>query len=140
MEGMDDVNNAPMPPMDAAPMGEEPMDDTPINDEEPMGDDNAPMGDESMNGGDDDELMNIINSLSIEDKAAVTKYAKSMTDDSDGEGPQDGGDMPMESRRSLSKLIDEVFGELEDEGDRQEKKLPRAYRERRMPFKSPYCN
>ena len=85
MDGANGLDGAPMPPMGADNMGgDDPM----------MGDPNAkggdPMGEmpqdpNAMGGTDDDELMNIVNGLSIEDKAAVTKYAKSMADDSEGE-------------------------------------------------------
>ena len=43
---------------------------------------------------DDDELMNVINGLSVEDKAAVLKYAKSMSDNGEGD---EGGEMPMDA-------------------------------------------
>ena len=103
-----------------------------------------PMGGEGPNamGGEDDELMNIINGLSIEDKAAVTKYAKSMADDSEGaEDPMMGGEMPMESKRGMKSIIDEVLNDVLDNQEgtkRPEKKMPRQYRDMEMPFKSPF--
>ena len=151
MDGMGDLDNAPMPPMGPDDMGgEDPMGGAPddMGGEPPMDD---PMGGEDPNamGGEDDELMNIINSLSIEDKAAVTKYAKSMADDSEGaEDPmmggdaQDmGGDMPMESRKGMKSIIDEVINDVLDNKEgtkRPEKKMPRQYRDMEMPFKSPF--
>ena len=160
MDGMDDLDNAPMPPMGADDMG---MDDQMDGGPDAMGDDmgmddpmasggpddmGAPddegpddMGAPDDMGGEDDELMSIINNLSIEDKAAVTKYAKSMVDDSEDSMPQD-DDMPMESRRRMKRIIDEVFNDVvldKQKGTkRPEKKLPKEYREMESPFKSPF--
>lgn len=126
MDGMGDLDNAPMPPMGPDDMGGE----------NPIG--GAP---DDM-GGEDDELMNIINGLSIEDKAAVTKYAKSMADDSEGaEDPMMGDEMPMESKRGMKSIIDEVLNDVLDNQEgtkRPEKKMPRQYRDMEMPFKSPF--
>ena len=143
MDGMGNLDNAPMPPMGHDDMG---MDGpNAMDDADPMGED--PMADGGMDnpnamGGEDDELMNIINGLSIEDKAAVTKYAKSMADDSNGEETPDmGGEMPMESRRNIRNLIDEVINDVLDDREgtkRPEKKLPKQYRNVEMPFKSPF--
>ena len=141
MDGMGDLDNAPMPPMGPDDMGgEDPM-ANPMGGEPPMDD---PMGGEDPNamGGEDDELMNIINGLSIEDKAAVTKYAKSMADDSEGaEDPMMGDEMPMESKRGMKNIIDEVLNDVLDNQEgtkRPEKKMPRQYRDMEMPFKSPF--
>ena len=148
MDGMGDLDNAPMPPMGADGMG---MDDS-MGGPDDMGgapDDmggGSPMGDEPddmggapddmggeppMDGGEDDELMDIINNLSIEDKAAVTKYAKSMADDSEGdEIPQDDGGMPMESLKNIKNVINEVINDILDNQEgtkRPEKKLPKEY-------------
>lgn len=138
--------NAPMPPMGADNM-EPTMDDA-----NEMGDDGMepPMDDPNVGNGEDDELMDIINSLSIEDKAAVTKYAKSMANDSnDGneepnemgaEDPSMGGDMPMESRQNIKRIIDEIVGDiLDDRKDtkRDKKELPRDYKKMDTPFKCP---
>lgn len=148
MDGMGDLDNAPVPPMGADDMG---MDDM-GGDPNAMGDPNM-LGDEDPNAmgepndmnGDDDELMNIVNNLSIEDKAAVTKYAKSMADDSDASGmPQDdgiGGEMPMESYHRIKNIIDETINDVLDDREgtkRPEKKLPKGYRNVEMPFKSPF--
>ena len=141
MDGMADVDNAPMPPMGADDMG---MEDPNMGGEMPM-DNQDPMGGEdpnAMNGGEDDELMDIINNLSIEDKAAVTKYAKSMADDSEGgEDPNMGDDMPMESIRSIKSIIDETINDVLDDREgtkRPEKKMPRQYKGMSSPFKSPF--
>jgi hypothetical protein len=142
MDGMGDLDNAPMPPMGPDDMG---MDDHMGEDPNGMGGEDQ-MADGGMNDpnamGGDDELMNIINGLSIEDKAAVTKYAKSMADDSNGEETPDmGGEMPMESRRNIRNLIDEVINDVLDNREgtkRPEKKLPKQYRNVEMPFKSPF--
>lgn len=132
MDGMGDLDNAPMPPMGLDDMGgEDPMGGTPDD-----------MGGEPPMDGEDDELMNIINGLSIEDKAAVTKYAKSMADDSEGaEDSMMGGEMPMESKRGMKSIIDEVLNDVLDSQEgtkRPEKKMPRQYRDMEMPFKSPF--
>lgn len=150
MDGMADVNDAPMPPMGADnmgmddPMGGNPMAQDPnsMGGEPPMDD---PMGGDpnAMGGGDDEELMNIVNGMSTEDKAAVIKYAKSMADDSEGsEMPQDDPNaMPMESRRSFKSIIDETINDVLDNRDgtkRPEKKMPRQYKGMNNPFKSPF--
>lgn len=149
MDGMGDLDNAPIPPMGAD--GMEMGDDEMMGDPNAMGDDpnamdgESPMEDPNMGNGEDDELMNIINSLSIEDKAAVTKYAKSMADDSEsGEEPNAmGGEMPMESRTRLKNIIDEVLNDVIDDGEgtkRPEKKMPKEYRRwgTKTPFESPF--
>ena len=143
MDGMGDLDNAPMPPMGPDDMG---MDGpNAMGGADPMGEDpmtDGGMDDPNAMGGEDDELMDIINGLSIEDKAAVTKYAKSMADDSNGEETPDmGGEMPMESRRNIRNLIDEVINDVLDNREgtkRPEKKLPKQYRNVEMPFKSPF--
>ena len=141
MDGMADVDNAPMPPMGADDME---MEDPNMGGEMPM-DNQDPMGGDdpnAMNGGEDDELIDIINNLSIEDKAAVTKYAKSMADDSEGgEDPNMGGEMPMESIRSIKSIIDETINDVLDDREgtkRPEKKMPRQYKGMSSPFKSPF--
>lgn len=134
MDGMGDMNNAPMPPMGADDMGME----------DPMGGDPNAMGGEQppMNGGDDEELMNIVDGMSAEDKAAVIKYAKSMADDSQGaQDPNMGGEMPMESRRSFKDIIDETINDVLDSKEgtkRPEKKMPKEYKGMNNPFKSPF--
>ena len=145
MEGMGEMDNAPMPPMGADDMGmEDPMAGADPN--AMGGEDSNMMGnDQPMGNGEDDELMNVIDGLSVEDKAAVLKYAKSMTDDSEGaEMPQDGGmgEMPMESRKSLKSIIDETINDVldgEKKGTkRDEKELPKEYNGLKSPFRSPF--
>ena len=140
---MGDLEDAPMPPMDADNMGGMDNPNAAMGGEQPdMG--NDPMGGEdpnAMSGGEDDELMNIINGLSIEDKAAVTKYAKSMADGEGGEMPQDPNAMPMESKINYKGIIDEVINDVLDNQDgtkRPEKKMPSQYQHMDSPFKSPY--
>ena len=142
VDGMGGLDNAPMPPMGADDMGGEdqmadPMGGAP---DDMGGEDLDAMDEEPPMGGEDDELMGIINGLSIEDKAAVTKYAKSMADDSEGdEMPQ--GDMPMESRVNMKSIIDETINDVLDDRvgtTRPQKKLPRAYRDMVNPFISPF--
>ena len=141
MDGMGDLNNAPMPPMGADNMGmEDPMggaDPNAMGGQDPMGGEQPP-----MNGSDDEELMNIVDGMSTEDKAAVIKYAKSMADDSQGaEDPNMGGEMPMESRHSFNDIIDETINDVlnDKEGTkRPEKKMPKEYKGIKSPFKSPF--
>lgn len=122
-----DMNSMP-------PMGEDPTQDPSIGDDGSMGD--MPQQGQDQ---DDDEIMNIINNLSIEDKAAVEKYAKSMTDDSSNDSNDN---MPMESRyRSIKSMIDETISSyLYDDDDEEEmtQKLPKEYKGFKSPFKSPY--
>lgn len=146
MDGMGELDNAPMPPMspDGDMGGEDPnaamgapddMGGEPPMDEEPMG------GEDPMGGNpDDDELTSIVDGMSTEDKAAVIKYAKSIVDDSEGAAPM-GGDMPMESVTHYKGIIDEVINDVLDNQDgtkRPSKKLPKEYKGMRSPFKSPY--
>ena len=147
MDGMGDLDNAPMPPMGADDNGIE----DPMGGADPMAggeDPNAMGGEDPMAGGepnaigsDDDELMNIVNGMSTEDKAAVIKYAKSIADDSEGgEMPQDGV-MPMESKRTFRNIIDETINDVLDDKEgtkRPEKKMPRQYKGMNNPFKSPF--
>ena len=131
-----DMNSMP-------PMGEDPTQDpSAMGADQSMGDDGS-MDDMPQQGQnqDDDEIMNIINSLSIEDKAAVEKYAKSMTDDSSDNSSNDS--MPMESRyRSIKSVIDETISSYlyDDDDDEEERmqKLPKEYKGFNSPFKSPY--
>jgi hypothetical protein len=119
------------------PMGGDPDD---MGGPDDMGDPDDIGGPDDAGGSpEDDELTNIINNLSIEDKAAVTKYAKSMVDDSSDEG----GIMP-ESRFSFSRIIDETLNSImykkKDNGiKRPEKKLNSRQRDNKsLPFVSPY--
>ena len=115
------------------------MDDPNAMGADPMGGGEDPM---AASGGEDDELMNIINGLSIEDKAAVTKYAKSMADgEGGGEMPQDPNAMPMESKVNYKGIIDEVINDVLDNQDgtkRPEKDMASQYKHMDSPFKSPY--
>ena len=139
MDGMGDLDNTPMPPMGSGDMGNDPMGD-PNGEGETMGDDigNEPPMDDEPND-DNDELDDVIDSLSVEDKAAVLKYAKSMADD--GGDDEQGGEMPMEGFRSMKRIIDETINDVLDgyEGtDRPQKKVAKSYRNLKSPFKSPY--
>lgn len=142
-----------MPPMDDSMGTEDPSMGGDMNSMPPMGEDPTMGADQSMvddgsmddmpqqgQDQDDDEIMDIINSLSIEDKAAVEKYAKSMADDSSDNSSNDS--MPMESRyRSIKSVIDETISSyLYDDDNEEERmqKLPKEYKGFKSPFKSPY--
>jgi hypothetical protein len=136
-DGMGDLDNAPIPPTGSEDMGMMGNTDAAL-----MGNDDGQ--DISMdNGNGDDELMNVINNLSMEDKTAVLKYAKSMErDNDDADMPQDDENMmPMESAKSFKSLVNEVMNDIiNDNGDeeRVDKHLPKEYRKLKSPFKSPY--
>lgn len=134
MDGMgEDLGNDQMDGMgdQASDAGLPPMDDG-------INDDGADGNADDNSNPEDNELMDIINSLSIEDKAAVEKYAKSMVDDDKSSASDD---MPMESRMSRFKnLVDETINSFlydDDEDDRVER-LPKEYKSLSNPFKSPY--
>ena len=137
MDGMGDLDNAPMPPMGADDMG---MNDPMGGGEPPMDDQQPPMDNEMGGNPEDDELNSIVDGMSAEDKAAVVKYAKSIADDSNAM-PQDGG-MPMESTFNYKGIIDEVINDVLDghEGTkRPEDTMPKEYRNQPLtPFQSPY--
>ena len=145
MDGMGDLDNAPMPPMSPDGGMDDPMGGSPddMGGEPPMGNDDTMGGTpDNMGGnGDDDELMNIVDGMSTEDKAAVIKYAKSIADDSEGAAPPMGNEMPMESFRNYKGIIDEVINDVLDNQEgitRPSKKLPKEYKGMKSPFKSPY--
>ncbi len=139
MDGMADFD-APAPPMGSEP----PMDDPMMGDDMGMEDQNA-MGDQptdTSGNGENDELMNVINDLSMEDKAAVLKYAKSMADGNEGgEGQESNmmgdeqGQMP-ESRSLFGKTINERIkkNDSKESGKRPEKKKPLTRRNPYAPF------
>lgn len=150
--GDQDMDMGNEPPMDIGgdpnAMGEDPNmdmggDDPGMN----MGDDqNAPadnsnpdMGAEPSGNQEDDELTNIINGLSIEDKAAVTKYAKSMmSDSSDNQIPES----RMNFRRIIDETINSIIGNDDSDDNRAErpgKKLSkRQVNNKTNPFVSQY--
>lgn len=114
----------------------------PQEDEDAMeaigGDEDGGEGNEETSA--DGEIMDIVNGLSLEDQAAVKKYAQSLQKDSTPQEPNEegGDDMQMEGRRRLSKMVEESLGDVmnTDNGDdRPSKELPRAYkRSKRNPF------
>jgi len=171
---MDDFN-APEPSMGADPMmGDQDMGmgngmDDGMNDDmnddmgngmdDGMGQDmgmDEPMGDSPEMGTseDDQELLDVLDKMSVEDKAAVIKYAKSMVDDDNDdfgepeepgmgeEDPNMGNDgMMPESRMPFRRAIDETFDSFGNNGiNRKEKKMPKKYRKlmKGDPFKSQY--
>ena len=121
LDGMGDLEDAPVPPMgsDLPPMDNEPQ--APM--EEPM--------EEPQGGGDDAELEQVIDSLPMEKKAAVLKYAKSMADSNE---PQ-----PMEGKKTIKSIIDETISDIlnGDEEEREKKELPKEYDGMESPFKAP---
>ena len=149
---MGDLDNAPMPPMGADgmggedPMGGDPMGggmddmggDMPQGPDDMEGDPNEdiggdmPQGPDDMGGEEGNELMGIFDNLSVEDKAAVIKYAKSMSSDEGGDEPMEMGDeMPMESRKRFKRIIDETINDVLDDYEgmkRPQKKLPNCRR------------
>lgn len=112
--------NQTPPPSDMPPMGGEqpPMDaPNPMGGEPPMGDDMPPMGGDMppMSDGDgsngvNQELLDVISQLGLEDQNAVLKYAKSMTDNEDNQGMQNGGGQtPMENRDRSNAIVSEII-------------------------------
>ena len=90
-------------------------------------------------GGEDDELAQIINGLSIEDKAAVLKYAKSMAGDGN-EGNEQG--MPMENTNAKTTIREDMMGDVtqpvrDRKTERDETKLSKKAK-KSSPFVSPY--
>lgn len=85
-----------------------------------MGGDEMPPMDGPEEGGEDDELMNVIKSLPIEKQASVLKYAKSM----------------VESRKRRNRVIRELnSGKDEDEvGKRGNRKINPKYKGYPNPF------
>lgn len=153
---MGELDNAPVPsPTDGTDMSGGMPD--PNMGPDMNGDPNVPTDDPNMMGGEDpnamgpedmpeepqqgnDELSNVVNNLSLEDQAAVLKYAKSMQKDDEG-----GNDDMMPEGRQIhyDKIINEVIADIlhdtEKNGiERPETKLPKRYRKMNSPFNSPY--
>lgn len=158
MGDMDDMNNAPMPPMgDGNDMGGDPMmgneDPNAMGDNDPnmMGGQDAPMECQDMMGNENpnamgsepsqgnEELDSVVNNLSTEDQAAVLKYAKSMADDNNSEV---GNGMMPESRRNYRNIIDETINSIlygdDKKVTRPDTRLPKRYRGKNSPFNSPF--
>jgi hypothetical protein len=157
MGDMDDMNNAPMPPMgDGNDMGGDQMmgneDPNAMGENDPnmMDGQDASMGDQMMGnegpnamGGEpsqgNEELDSVVSNLSTEDQAAVLKYAKSMADDNNGE--ESNGMMP-ESRRNYRNIIDETINSIlygdDEKVTRSDTRLPKRYRGKNSPFNSPF--
>ena len=124
------LDNTPMPPMDAGGQDMELM-----GGEAPM----SPAPTQQGNS-DDDELMNIVNGMSTEDKAAVIKYAKSMAEEGGGTPPQEQQPMP-EARTHVKDVVDETINSILDKNDdnRDVNELPKKYKgKKNNPFVSPY--
>ena len=137
------------PPMDEPPMppigNEPPAPAQGMNEPEPPMTD-APMGDEPKDG-DNDEIMSLIDKLSIEDKLAAKKYIQSMVDDNDGgeentEEAQE-SDMPMESKKNIGELVNEIVNSVladfdDDTSDREDNIIRNKKVSNSNPFKSKY--
>ena len=119
--------DVPPPPADAAP-------DTSQVDQEAGGEEQTdPMaGDPNAlsAGQGNDEISQKYQQLSPDQQKAADKYVDSMLNNDDQAGGQDpNAQMPMESRFSFKRIIDEVFGEIEptrpldQDIERKEKKL-----------------
>ena len=142
-DGMGDMGmeNTPPPSQMGSdlPMQEPPMDGMPQEDDEGMGPQEPPM-ESPQGGGDDDELMSVIDSLSMEDKAAVLKYAKSMADDgNNGQGiePQE-GNIPESRQRLMKEKLSPSNRDDSEKVKRDSNELPKKYRKRNNPFVSPF--
>ena len=145
MDGLDEppMDDSPMPPMDNDI--DSPQDDNfgmEPNDDSQMADDNEPMD----NGAADDknsEIDDIMDNLSTEDQAAVVKYAKSLTDDSESDESHDDDDMgmPMESKlyhRVIKEALDDML-DTKNSAPRGEKKMStKARKSAKNPFVSPF--
>lgn len=138
MPPMDSVDDTPPMPMDDNEIPTD--DDSNMDSDYSLDDEQEPLddvsNDESAMSNDNDELINIINGLSIEDKAAVEKYAKSMQDDS-----SDGDTMENESfNKRFRDVIDETLNSFLDSSGDDERvgNLPKEYGDMHSPFKSPF--
>lgn len=124
-----------MPPMDAPMTPPSPMPNDPM-----MGGEEMPMDapqDQDM-GGENDELMSVIDSLSTEDKAAVLKYAKSMSEDNEPKGNESQEDdmPPIGESKVMETLRPSVNGN--EDRKRENNKLPKRLNGKKNPFISPY--
>ena len=148
VDGMGDLDNAPIPPMAADGGMDEPIGDAPsgMGGEPPMGDE-PPMDEKPPMGGDDlsqedNEVLDVANNLTTKDKATWLEYGKSMEKDGSDEAPEPmEGEMPMESVNRYKMIIDEVINDVLDNQDgitRPSKELPEEYEGFESPFKSPY--
>lgn len=93
------------------------------------------------------ELDDIFNSASLEDKNAILKYAKSQAERNDKEGNGNDGKMPNESISHDDKLVNEIVGSIINSMDmngregvkgtkRREKKIANKKIGRNNPFVS----
>lgn len=107
----------PMGPSEPPMGGDMPPMDGPDEQEQPMMDDEPPMDDSGSDDGPNSDLINTIKDmdLSIEDKNAIEKYAKSIAGDKDEDGGIDKSmrnDMPMEQRMFINSMVNEISEEL----------------------------
>ena len=130
--------------------------DSPIGDMSNIGGDNElpPMDDEkeepndgdgTQNKDNDDEGIEIYNSLPIEKKSAAIKYMKSMQNDS--ESNEKDNENPMESKKTIDHLVNEIANGIINDFDmndrngekgtkRYEKKISNKNLNRKNPFVS----
>ena len=134
-----------LPKQEPVPMPEEPFADMPDNGELGMGQmEQVPqdMGDGSQNvpnGGEDQELLNIISSLDDDSKKAVKKYAESMSEKSEGQNQNQSQQPQMESvNNDVDSIVTEITSSLFDDGKptfkRSERKITNKEIGRDNPF------
>ena len=147
MGGPDPMMGDPTAGGGMPPMGDE---GSPVDNEPPMGDGTEQNGDSQGDSSDQQELDDIFNNASIENKNAILKYARSQTQNDEGgqnQGQNDGGmpPMPNESRDYKKDLVNEIvngiIGDMNDrEGNdgikRNEKKITNKRIKRNNPFVS----
>lgn len=119
----------------------------PTNNDPTMGD-GTDDGNTMQGSSDQQELDDIFNNASIEDKNAILKYAKSQTEnDSGNEGEQPQQPMQSESKHYKDKLVNEIINSIMGDFDmnsregidgtkRYEKKITNTKLKRNNPFVS----
>ena len=116
--GMTPPDMGVAPDMGDPDMGGAPDMGEPNMEEPDMG--GAPDMEEPDNGGEeDDELMNVVNGLSMEDKVAVLKYAKSLGDDY----PDNKEDNQFNEsvRRNRNAIVNEIVNDIFNRRDGEKK-------------------
>ncbi len=139
-----DFEDTPDVGMTPPDVGNEPdfdMDDSEIGgghgmDEPDMEDHDVNMPEED--GDDNDELMDVVNGLSMEDKVAVLKYAKSLGDDNIGD------DKEMQFNESVKRKRDDIINEIMNDifnrrdGEKTTKREPKEIENDRITKNNPF--